>query len=89
MQENATIRLYKRYVDVITLIKKDGQIRPLFLVWETHGFNQTYKIDKIKQIRKAASPVGGCGILYECLIEGHERHLFYEKDRWFIESYRP
>ena len=41
------------------------------------------------QIKKAVSEVGGCGVRYDVRIAGHERRLFYEKDRWFIESHQP
>lgn len=89
MNYNETRVLYKRYVDVITLIRKEGQLLPLYMVWESRGDRKLYKIDKVYRIRKAASEVGGCGILYECRIDGKDRNLFYEKDRWFLESYRP
>lgn len=81
--------LYKRYVEVVVLTGKQGELRPLYMIWESHGVKTKYKIDKIYEIRKAASQVGGCGVLYSCRIDGKDRRLFYEKDRWFIESYRP
>lgn len=77
--------LYKRYVEVITLINKEGQLTPLYLIWE----GRTYKIDKVTNIRKSVSAVGGCGICYTCLIEGRIRKLFWEQYRWFLESYKP
>lgn len=89
MNYNETLRLYKRYVDVIAMMKKDGQLQPMYMIWEHHGVRTPYKIDKIYRIRKAASEVGGCGILYEIKIDGRDRKLFYERDRWFLESYRP
>ncbi len=55
--------LYKRYVDVITLIDKQGRLTPLILRWEN---GVQYPIDRILEIRKAVSEVGGCGILYRC-----------------------
>ncbi len=78
--------LYKRYVDVITLMKKDGSMLPVMLVWDNGA---KYSIDRIVEVRKAASQVGGCGILYKCKIEGKERNLFFERNRWFIESLKP
>lgn len=80
------MKLYKRYVNVVVLIQKDGSMKPLMLVWD-NGIK--YPIDAVKEVKKAASQVGGCGILYKCMIEGKERNLFYERDRWFIESYKP
>jgi hypothetical protein len=78
--------VYKRYVNIISLIDKEGQVTPLILLWDN---GTKYAIDKIHEIRKAVSVVGGGGILYRCQIMGQERKLFYEKNRWFIESLHP
>lgn len=80
------MNLYKRYIDVITLQKKDGQIRPLYICWED---GRKYHIDKVISVEQRASQVGGCGMRYVCRIQGAERNLFLEKNRWFIESYQP
>ncbi|MGB4984423.1 MAG: hypothetical protein WBO70_01435 [Erysipelotrichaceae bacterium] len=81
--------LYKRYVDVETLITKEGQYVPLKLYWNQDGAVLKYEIDKIIMIKKSYSIVGGCGILYKCKIQGHVRNLFWEQNRWFIESHTP
>lgn len=78
--------LYKRYVDVIVRMKKDRQMIPLRLVWDN---GREYEIDRICSVEKRASEVGGVGIRYEVRICGQMRYLFYEKDRWFIESCQP
>lgn len=75
--------IYKRYVDVITYIDKEGKLRPLIIIWND---GVKYSIDCILTIQNAASQAGGCGILYRCRIRGKERNLFYEVNRWFIES---
>ncbi|MCF0115247.1 MAG: hypothetical protein HUJ56_07830 [Erysipelotrichaceae bacterium] len=81
------MQLYKRYVDVICLQEKSGDIRPLWIRWED-GCN--YAIDKVKNMGNRASEVGGCGVLFLCMIQGQQRKLYYEKGvRWFIESYQP
>ena len=80
------IMLYKRYVDVETLISKEGRLKPLSIVWDN---GVKYPIDRILEVRKAASQVGGCGILFRCRIQGQEKNLFYELNRWFIESRKP
>ncbi len=81
--------LYKRYIPVFTLIGKEGEITPVAIVWEDYQGRKTYKIDKIENIRQTSSQVGGCGLLYECKILGKRRKLFYERNRWFIESLKP
>lgn len=80
------MRLYKRYVDVITLQRKDGDTLPLYICWDN---GKKYKIDRITGKETRASVVGGCGIRYTCMISGRERNLFWERDRWFIESEKP
>ena len=78
--------LYKRYVDVVALIDKQGNLTPLILRWDN---GVQYPIDRILEVRKAVSEVGGSGILYRCRIQNHQRKLFYENNRWFIESTKP
>lgn len=74
----------KLYVDVIVLNTKEGQIKPLMIVWQN---GVKYAIDKISQVTKAASTIaGGTGIRYTCQIQGQQRYLFLEEDRWFIEK---
>ncbi len=74
----------KIYIDVIVLNTKDGQIKPLAIVW-LNGVK--YAIDKVSQISRAASTLaGGAGIRYTCQIQGKSRYLFLEEDRWFIEK---
>lgn len=80
------MKLYKRYVDVVVLNTKLAKLTPLFIVWDN---NNKYPIDKILQIKKAHSSVGGGGIMYLCLIQNQRRKLYYERDRWFIESFTP
>ncbi|WP_416327643.1 hypothetical protein [[Eubacterium] hominis] len=67
-------------------IDKNGGMIPKVLVWDN---GVQYPIDRILKVRKAVSEVGGCGILYECRIQGNVRNLFYERNRWFIESTKP
>lgn len=74
----------KLYVDVIVLNTKEGQIKPLMIVWQN---GVKYAIDKISQVTKAASTIaGGTGIRYTCQIQGQQRYLFLEEDKWFIEK---
>lgn len=75
-------KLYKYYVDVVTLIYKDGNLTPLFVEWG----NKKYKVDKVLSIRETFSQAGGCGICYECRFGSCIRRLFWEKDKWFLES---
>lgn len=81
------MKLFKRYIKVVTLCDEKGNLQPIFILWGSD--NRKYKVDRILETRKASSSVGGCGILYRCLIDGKERSLYYEINRWFIESSHP
>ncbi|MDF9825744.1 hypothetical protein M2475_002146 [Breznakia sp. PF5-3] len=78
--------IFKKYVKVIALCDENGKLTPGYIVWLN---GQKYRIDKIHEIRNASSQAGGCGVLYVCSINGKIRKLFYEVDKWFIESTRP
>lgn len=74
----------KKYVDIIVRCTEDGQIIPLAIRWSPE---QLYEIDRILDIRQAASlKAGGTGIRYLCRIKGRERFLWREEDRWFVEA---
>ena len=77
---------YKVYVDVNEYRLKDGQLVPLSFIWED---GISYEIDKIIDVRRAASlKAGGVGLRYTVRIRGQERFLFLEDGivcRWFME----
>ena len=61
----------------------DGQLVPIFFTWED---GRKYSIDRILKIERCASrKAGGVGMMYTCMIQGQESHLFYEVDKWFME----
>lgn len=80
------MQLYKRYIDVVEFVDKEGNLTPLFIIWD-NGIK--YPIDKIIEVRQSHSQVGGAGLMYRCRIQNQERKLFYERNRWFIESFQP
>ena len=74
----------KVYVDVTAELSKDGDLVPKSFRWED---GQVYEIERIKDVRRAASlKAGGVGMRYTCVIGGQEKHLFYEDNNmWFME----
>ena len=74
-----------KFIDVLCLMKNDGTVTPLTIFWED---GRKFRIDKIKDIRRAASlKAGGTGIRYTCLVWGKECYLFYEENyKWFVEE---
>lgn len=76
----------KVYVRVNAEFSPDGEVRPRSIIWSDGNI---FEITAIKLKTKAASTkVGGCGMRYTVMVEGHERYLFRDEDRWFVESTR-
>lgn len=72
----------KQYVDVITYIDSEARLRPLVLVWN----GRRYSVDHIFSVRELYAADGGCGVRYLCLIAGRRRSLWWERDRWFVQT---
>ena len=69
----------KQYVEVIAKFGLDGEVYPKYLVFK----NKTYPIDTILNVRPSSLDKG-VALLYECLIKGQTRHLFFDRERWFV-----
>lgn len=77
-------RREKKYVPVTVRFDADGKMRPLLIEFDE---GQTYKIDKILDVcRAACQSVGGVGDRYTCRIQGQKTYLWQEKGRWFVEA---
>ena len=65
-------------------VTPDGRIIPEEITLED---GRSYHIDKITDVRRAASlKAGGAGIRYTCRITGRDCYIFYEENnRWFVE----
>ena len=74
----------KRYVEMIVRYLEDGSIIPLAIRWAE---GQLFEIDRVLDVRPCASlKAGGAGIRYTCRIQGHEKYLWLEENRWFVEA---
>lgn len=74
----------KKYVSVTARFDADGNIIPLWINWDD---GRRFDIDRVSDVRYAASlKAGGAGIRYTCRIKNHEKYLFLEENRWFIEA---
>ena len=63
---------------------RNGTVKPRRFQWEDGAI---YQIDRILHITPAASTkVGGRGIRYTVMIEGQEKYIFREDDKWFMEA---
>ena len=75
----------RRYVDVICLNNQDGSIKPLFLLWDDSKIPITKIIDISPRI---ALKGGGSGLRFTCIFEERlEKHLYYDRGKWFVEAY--
>ena len=74
----------KRYVPVIVRFDADGKLRPQIIEFdEAHK----YAINKVLDVHRAAcQTVGGVGDRYTVQVQGKERYLWFERDKWFIEE---
>ena len=74
----------KVYVDVIVHENKEGQKRPLSLIFED---GKSYLIDRLIQVKRcAAMKVGGTGMRYTVSISGKETYLFEDEGKRFVEA---
>lgn len=76
------MKVFKYYIDVDTLIRSDGTLEPLIIYWQDRRF----RVSKVLSIRETFSRAGGSGICYLCRFGSQERKLFWERNRWFLES---
>ena len=62
----------------------DGTIMPLAIHWNE---GELYEIDRVLDIRPCASlKAGGAGIRYTCMIQGHQKYIWLEESKWFVEA---
>lgn len=74
----------KVYVEVYAKFSPEGEVLPVDITWED---GRKYHVDRVLRKERCASrKAGGAGIMYTCLVEGKECHLFYEVDKWFLDS---
>ncbi len=74
----------KRYVPVVVRFDTDGTLQPLTIEFDEE---HKYSVDRVLDVcRAACQTVGGVGVRYTVRVQGQERYLWLEKDRWFVEA---
>ena len=74
----------KVYVTVSAVHSPDGKCRPVSILMAN---DRIYPIDKVLQVCRSYSEVGGRGVRYRVRIGTHETCLFEEANgRWFVEA---
>ena len=78
------------YVEVDVRFSPEGNMRPIQMKWKD---GNVFEIDRLLEVRRAASNAGSMGVRYTVKIMGQTRHLFFEDvysdtgcPRWFIET---
>ena len=78
------------YVRILAEYSPDGTMMPAMIKWAD---GNTYEVDRVIDVRRAASAAGSMGIRYTVRIMGQVRRIFFEDiysetgtPRWFVES---
>jgi len=81
---------HRVYVETRVNYGADGTMTPVHIKWEDGA---VYEIDRVLDVRRAASAAGSMGVRYTVKIMGQVRRLFYEdvysdtgRPRWFVET---
>ena len=74
----------KVYVKVNADFSAEGELRPKTITWVDGRIYEIVRI--LHKVRAASTKVGGYGMRYTVVIDGKERFLFREEDRWFVEG---
>ena len=78
--------MIRKYVDVICLNDKSGNVKPLCIIWDG---KKKYEITRVKEVcRRSSLKQGGTGTRFTCLFKSNQiRHLNYDRGKWFVEMY--
>ena len=78
------------YIELRVSFGADGTMTPAAIKWND---GRVFEIDKVLDVRRAASDAGSMGLRYTVKIMGQVRRLFFEdaysdtgRPRWFVES---
>lgn len=74
----------KQYIGVTAKFDSDGNLLPLAVHWQD---GRSFEIDRVLDVRFASSlKAGGAGLRYKCRIQNKERYIFFEENRWFVDT---
>ena len=75
---------HKVYVPMTADFDIDGNVMPVALTWLD---GHIYEIDRVLDVRRAASlKGGGLGMRYTCQIDGRTTYIWLDENRWFVEG---
>jgi len=80
------------YIELRVSFSANGNMTPAAIKWKD---GRVFEIDRVLDVRRAASDAGSMGLRYTVKIMGQERQLFFEdaysdtgRPRWFVEDGR-
>jgi hypothetical protein len=77
----------KKYVAVRALFETDGSLVPEAIVWtEENGESRTFPVKFLGVSKRASRKAGGSGWCFTVEINGKEKMLYLEVDKWFVET---
>jgi len=84
--------LHKIYIAVTAVCDKIGNLTPISITWGGIKYDITLPIKDIRRINEQKT--GEKGLRYTCMINGKDRHVFldmerYDRYRWYVESTEP
>ena len=92
-EEVGSMHPQRVYVETRVNFSEDGDMVPVHIKWKD---GLVYEIDRVLDVRRAASAAGSMGIRYTVKIMGQERRIFFEdtysdtgRPRWFVETKYP
>lgn len=78
--------MVRKYIDVICLNDKGGNLKPLYIIWDDYKRIPILKVTDIKP--KASLKAGGSGLRYTCVFsKNKQRHLYYDRGKWYVEMF--
>ena len=73
----------KEYLKIFAVFTSDGRVIPKSFLYKDGNI---YRRDKVLHVaRKASLKTGGSGICYTIMIDGQEKYLFRDEDKWYME----
>ncbi len=84
IEEGDKVEKRKLYVTVSAEHRPDGTCLPKSIKLAN---NSEYFIDRIVQVKRSASDVGGRGVRYSIIIGRQQTYLYDEQNgKWFVEA---
>lgn len=78
--------MVRKYIDVICLNDKGGNLKPLYIIWDDYKRIPILKVTDIKP--KASLKAGGSGLRYTCVFsKNKQRYLYYDRGKWYVEMF--